>query len=113
MAAFFIDLDGTILAQKTQEPLDGAIEFLRVLKDKGNQIVFTTARCKEDWPNPSHDYSEEMTLNTLKRLGIDYDHILWGLHSPRVVINDRGSVAFNVDFNDPDFAPILAALKNL
>jgi type VI secretion system ImpA family protein len=93
MAVYFVDLDGTLLELGTNRPLPGAVEFVREAKARGDQIVLTTLRSSE-WPR-DHVLNDEHTVEALARLGIDYDEILFGLGSPRILINDTGAVAYS------------------
>lgn len=86
MAAYFIDLDGTILFEGTNRPLPGAMRTLRGLMDQGHQIIFTTLR-------PS------MFLGDIEKVlaahGIMNALILTDVQSPRVVVNNEGAFAVN------------------
>lgn len=83
MAAYFIDLDGTIFYFGTNEFLPNARENLLKLVADGNQLVFTTQR---------DDVAD--AKRTLKRAGLA-GPILSGVQSPRIVINDAGAHAIN------------------
>lgn len=101
MAAYFIDLDGTILQHSTQIPLPGALEYLNQLYRDGHQIIFTTWRGNDVFGKNHPTYSQDVTLKTLKDLGIVYHDILFGIESPRVVVNDDGCHAVNRKSNQP------------
>ena len=92
MAVYFLDLDGTLFVHSTDRLLPGADEFLRELRSARHTIVFTTRRSAE-WPvgDPLND---ETTVAMLAEKGIEYDHILFGITSPRILINDDGAVAY-------------------
>jgi hydroxymethylpyrimidine pyrophosphatase-like HAD family hydrolase len=83
MAAFFIDLDGTIFRFGTEEFLPNARESLLKLLQDGHQIVFTTLR---------GDAVEARKV--LRKAGLNCI-ILTGVQSPRVVINDSGAHAID------------------
>lgn len=95
MAAYFFDLDGTILHHGTQEPIGNAINIINKLYDDGHQIIFTTRR-GEEFKN-SKKYNKEITLETLNKLGIKYHHILFDIPSPRIVVNDEECRAIMVE----------------
>ena len=99
MATFFLDLDGVLFKHGTMEVNDSAVEFLQKLKDDGHQIVFTTARKKFNNNVPS--LSLDRTVKYLKDLGIQYDSIIGGSSSPRIVINDEGAYAINHKKDSP------------
>ncbi len=95
MAAYFIDLDGTLFQFGTNELLPGALEELNRLKDNGDIIVLTTRR--GDLEFEGHEiFGEHNTLCALEKLKIPYSQILFNLPSPRVVVNDSGAYAINV-----------------
>ena len=101
MACFFLDLDGTLLEHGTTNLLPGALEFLKQIMQRGDQIVFTTRR-GSDYP-VGHVYSRGMTERFLKSLekehGIVAHATIFDVHSPRIVINDEGCHAVNVCVN--------------
>ncbi len=90
MACIFVDLDGTAFEWGTNTFLPGALEQLKQFYDAGNQIVFTTQR--EQWMN-----NVPSPLETQKAIWNHFPHcsILFGLSSPRIVINDHGAAAIN------------------
>jgi hypothetical protein len=93
MAAFFIDLDDTLVKHRTTELLDGALETLQQIKAKGHQIFITTRR-GDDWSFP-HVYSKRATEAFLKSLNISFDGVIFNVESPRVIINDAGAIGVN------------------
>jgi len=88
MATYFIDLDGTILKHSTQEPLEGAIAWLKHLKAEGHEVILITRRSNEEWGAKHPKYSETVTARTLREHDIPHDGILWGVQSPRVIVDD-------------------------
>jgi hydroxymethylpyrimidine pyrophosphatase-like HAD family hydrolase len=84
MAAYFVDIDGTVVYYGTNEPLPGALEKLRALKSMGHQIIFTTKR------TTASDFRK-----LLKEYGLEQEIIMTGVDSPRIVINDHGAQAIN------------------
>lgn len=116
MAAFFIDLDGTVLKHGTNDPLPGAIDFLKKICDEGHDIYFTTKRGREFEKHPV--YSQEgcnQALRMFDREGITYKQILFGVESPRIVVNDDGAFCINLQRDNPqypDFNRILEEAKD-
>jgi hypothetical protein len=93
MAAIFVDLDGVLFAYGTQELVPGAVEALKRFAAGGNQLIFTTRR-EYNWPGSPE------AADILDRLFPDYQ-ILWGITSPRILINDEGAVAINHPADQP------------
>ena len=95
---FFIDLDGTVFVHSTNEPLPGVLESLKWIKDNGYKIVFTTYRGDENFKG--HEiYGKFNTEKTLQELNIEYDHIIFDLASPRILINDDSIGGLRVKSN--------------
>ena len=92
MAAFIFDIDGTLVDWHTNDWMPGALEMLRELKQEGHQIIFTTMRGHQDIDKL---WSIENTLPLLEQLGIEY-RILFGVPSPRMIIDDSSVHAMNV-----------------
>ncbi len=82
----FIDLDGTVLHSKTEEPLPFAVEKINYAYDTGYVVVLTTFRGK-NWDVTS-PYSVVNIERTLKSVGLKRHHIIWDSPSPRILIND-------------------------
>ncbi len=99
MATHLIDIDGTIFKRGTNEPLPGALEMLKEMKKRGDQIIFTTLR----GPNYARDsvLYDKSTIKALADHKIEYDHIIFELSSPRVVWNDDGAFAVRHNSNQP------------
>lgn len=93
MAAYFIDLDGTVLKWGKNEFLPGALEMLRNIKKQGHQIFFTTYRGPH-YP-VGHFMHPTAIVSFLKSHKVEYDDIIYGVESPRVIINDDGCHAIN------------------
>lgn len=85
MAAYFIDLDGTLLVHGENHPLEGAVEAVKRIRAAGHQVIITTKRGLHSGEGRKQD-----TIAALKRHGFEYDDILFGITSPRIVVNDRG-----------------------
>ncbi len=83
MAAYFIDLDGTVFYHGTNNPLPGAIDLLRSIRAGGHQLIFTTQR--------SDASSAQEALSEKGILGL----FVTGVESPRILINDQGAKAIN------------------
>lgn len=92
MAAYFIDLDGTIFYFGTNEPLPNAIENLLALQAQGHQLIFTTQR----------GYAGD-AKKVLQKFGVK-GTMLTGIESPRIVVNDQGARAIN-RVTDTPWAP--------
>ncbi len=95
MAVIFTDLDGSLFFWGTEKPVPGALEELLRFKSAGNQIIFTTQRQPND---PSFDM-----INLFKFMNANFPDatILYGVTSPRIVINDAGAFAINHPKNSP------------
>lgn len=98
MAAFFIDLDGTIVHQGTNDLIDGVIDRLKQIKQNGHQLFITTKR--GSWP-PEHVYGRRSTERFLKSLEIEFDGIVFDVESPRIVINDGGAIGITHPAGEP------------
>lgn len=102
---WFIDIDGTIFIHNgylngKNELIKNAKEFLETIPDN-DSIIYVTARPKK--------YAE-MTINSLQKLNIKFDFIIFNITSgTRVLINDkkitnkRTCVAFNKSRNSSFF----------
>ena len=107
MTAFLLDLDGTTVHFGTNKLIDGKLEEMIELTKAGHQIIFLTARAYDgpgayQWP-PGHVFTKEGTqplLDHLKEHGINV-RILFGVLSPRIVINDAGAHAITCEKNKP------------
>jgi len=97
MAAYFVDLDGTLFEFGTNNFLPGTQDFLNFIKENEHQLILTTRRSCE-WEGNAI-FSIENTLKALKELDIEYHSILFGIDSPRIVINDDGCSAINLKMN--------------
>ena len=95
MSAYFVDLDGTLFEFGTNNFLPGTKDFLKFIKENNHQLILTTKR--SDFFDGV--FSKSGTLKTLKELGVEYHSILFGIDSPRIVINDDGCSAINVTTN--------------
>ena len=95
-----IDLDGVIcrLREPGQnyadlEPVSGAVEKLRQLKDAGHYIILCTARhMKTCQGNVGQVVARQgaVTLEWLARHNIEYDEIHFGKPHAQVYIDDNG-----------------------
>jgi hypothetical protein len=85
---YYIDLDGTIIDSRTEEPLEGAVEWVNQKFDEGHKIVLTTRRGDEEWPATSR-YSNLNTARLLKKIGVQFHQIVYNSPSPRILINDE------------------------
>jgi predicted secreted acid phosphatase len=109
MAAFFVDLDGTLFHFGTNFFTPGARDFLEWIEENGHQLIFTTRRGDDLEGHPIFDKNK--TLEALKRLGIKYNNILFNVVSPRIIVNDDGCEAFQVE-KDKGLANLMKSLKD-
>lgn len=90
MAAHFLDIDGTLTGFHTNTWLPGALNMLRELHRRGDQIILITMR--SDRRNHGTAWSEEMTRKTvlkdLDREGIPY-RVLFDVDGPRIIVDDN------------------------
>lgn len=86
----FVDIDGVIVKNSSEFfsptwgetlPLVKNVEYLKNLKRDGRtQIILTTARSTK---------FKSQTEDQLRRIGLEYDHIIFDLlHSKRLIVND-------------------------
>lgn len=87
MAAFILDIDGTVINYKTGEFLKGAIPKLRRRMTQGDQVIFTTLR--EEWFPGT-----ELLIKELKK-ELPEAIVIFGVQSPRIIMNDEGALAIN------------------
>jgi ribonucleotide monophosphatase NagD (HAD superfamily) len=83
MAAFFVDLDGTVFKWGTEKFLPNVENTLKTWERDNNQIFFTTMR-DEMWAGEARKVLTKI-LNKVV--------ILTKVDSPRVVVNDAGAYA--------------------
>lgn len=101
MAAMFCDLDGTAMLWGTNTFLPGAYERLKNFYDSGNELIFTTLRDPQ-WGEiePTEPFLKSLFPKCI---------VLFGISSPRILINDHGAVAINHPRDTPwyyDFSNI-------
>lgn len=96
MGAYFIDLDGTFFLYGTNKLTPRGAEIAKAINERGGKIYFITARKKNN--NPEH-LGLAQTHLALKELGIQYELIIGDIPSPRILINDEGATAYNVEIN--------------
>ena len=94
MAAYFVDLDGTFFLYGTNKLAPGAENFAKEINRRGDKIYFVTARKVGNVPK---ELNIEATHVALKELGIFYELIIDNCPSPRILINDQGASAVNID----------------
>jgi len=105
MAAFFLDLDGTLVTHGTNELMSGRLAQLQAAVEAGHQIIFTTRRGPEFLHHPvwGRMATERLLRDLAQNYGIEAQ-VLYGVQSPRIVINDEGALAKQVLMNgDWDF----------
>ncbi len=95
MPAAFVDLDGVTFDWGTETFLPGAYEELTRFQSAGNELVFTTLRSSQNWGEPL-----SLTELFLKRT-FPGCTVLFGISSPRILMNDTGAIAINHPQNSP------------
>ena len=108
MSAFFVDLDGTLFHFGTNFLTPGARDLLTWIEENGHQLILTTRR--GDGYEGHKIFDKDKTLEALKVRGIKYEAILFGIHSPRIVINDEECEAFQIP-KDKGTSEVLGFLK--
>lgn len=94
-----IDLDGTICYLKRPdqsyadlEPIPGAIERIRALRQAGHYIIIQTARnmatCESNLGRVMKNVGK-ITLDWLEQHGVEYDEIYFGKPNGHIYIDDR------------------------
>lgn len=97
MAAFFIDLDGTVLKYHTNEFLPGVVDRLSALVSAGHEVIFISMRGTRDL----HDeWSPKKTREALATLPFPY-RFLGDVQAPRILIDDTAPTAVHATTNDP------------
>jgi hydroxymethylpyrimidine pyrophosphatase-like HAD family hydrolase len=91
MAAFFFDIDGTLLNYHTQEWVPGAKELLSSLREQGDTVILITARDTHDAGKP---WSIEETERVMKEAGFSFQ-IIYGVPWDRHIIDDYRCYAHN------------------
>jgi len=84
--SLFIDIDGTIVNDTTEEALPEAVEKINQAYENGFMIILTTFR-GENW-EVTNRFSKVNTMRLLKILGLKYHVIIWDSPSPRIIMND-------------------------
>lgn len=100
MASLIVDLDGTAMYWGTNTFVPGAYERLKKFHNEGNELIFTTQRGRI---TKAFIPSEQLLKNLFPGCVVLYD-----ISSPRIVINDAGTLGinhprdagWNYDFND-------------
>lgn len=106
MAAALIDLDGTTFLWSTETFLPGAYAELQRFQQAGNQLIFVTQRDSENWKDPL----SRVEL-FLKRV-FPGCTVIFGVSSPRILINDAGAIAINHPQNAPWHYDLLGILTS-
>jgi len=88
MAAFFFDIDGTLVKYHTNEWLPGAKEMLERLNMEGHTIILMTMRGTQD---KDKEWSVGNTQKLLATLDIDFYDVVYRVQSPRIFIDDRSN----------------------
>jgi len=118
-STLFIDLDGVLVENSAEyfsprwgetEGIRKNVETINALYDSGyGEIILTTTRGQE---------YESVTVEQLKRIGLKYHRILFGLlHAKRIIINDysktnpyRSCDAINLPRNSTQLTEMLSSL---
>jgi hypothetical protein len=85
MAAYFFDIDGTIINYHTTEWIPGAKEMLNRLHSEGHDVIFITMRDAE------RDAGKPWSIENTNIMLAELDFIpimLSNLQSPRIIIDD-------------------------
>jgi ADP-ribosylglycohydrolase len=107
MSAYLIDLDGTFFFYGTNKLTSRGAEIAKHLNQRGDKIYFITAR-KEN--NKPESLNLSNTHRELKKLGIQYELVIGDMPSPRILINDEGATAYNIEKNSSLVQPISASI---
>jgi len=91
LGTLFIDIDGTILNESTEDALPFAVQKINAAYDKGYMIVLTTMRGSGDVYEATAACST--TLQSLKDIELKFHFIIWNSPSPRTLINDEYAAA--------------------
>ena len=91
MAAFFIDLDGTVFRYHTCEWLPGVQERLLGWDKEGHDLVFITRRDQDRDANTP--YSLDLTRAALDTL-LPQRHLITDVQTPRILIDDSPCFAW-------------------
>lgn len=86
MATYFFDIDGTLTYESTNELLPNAERVLSELVNHGHQVVITTARPR---------FGSAALIKQIAKITGETGQcsVLFGVSSPRVVINNEGVYA--------------------
>nr|WP_115093795.1 ADP-ribosylglycohydrolase family protein [Synechococcus sp. UW106] len=103
MSAYLIDLDGTFFFYGTNKLTPRGAEIAKALNQRGDKIYFVTAR--KEINEPVHLNLSQTHLE-LKKLGIQYELVIGDMPSPRILINDEGATAYNIETNTSLAQPI-------
>jgi hypothetical protein len=95
---YVFDIDGTICtladgAYEEAEPILARIKAINDLYDKGNTIIFQTARgMGRSGNSPAYAYSAfyEFTRQQLLEWGVKFHHLFLGKPSGDIYIDDKG-----------------------
>lgn len=88
MSALIVDMDGTAFTWGTNTFVPGAFEALCDFYSKGNELIFITQR---DGPRFAFLPDVEKYLKALFPNCV----VIFGVSSPRILINDAGAMAIN------------------
>lgn len=118
-ATLFVDVDGVVVNNSAEffeptwgdtGPIERNVECLNQLYETGKiKIVLVTSR---------NNYAKKVTLNQLKKIGLKYHDIIFGmLHAKRIIINDysnsnpyRSCDAVNIKRDADELPELLSSL---
>lgn len=86
-----------IFKHSTIEFNEGALDYLKRIKETGRNIVFTTARKSANINILALQL--DLTIQKLRDAGVEFDAIVGDLSSSRVVVNDDGDFAVDHERN--------------
>ena len=87
MATLISDLDGSAFYWGSNTFVPGAYERLKEFYDQGNQLIFVTQRGNVwETAKPVEKYLKSLFPDCI---------VLFGITSPRILINDQGARAIN------------------
>ena len=103
---YIFDIDGTICTvtwgeYETAEPYEERVKKINALYDKGNKIVFFTARGMGRSSNNvdyAYEHFYDLTYNQLKRWGVKFHDLFLGKPEGDIFIDDKAQ--WSEDFFD-------------
>lgn len=107
--ALLFDMDGTFFLFGTQTPAPGAVDTMQRLTQEGYLIYFVTRRHVDD-----PVLGSVATKKVLLENGVKYEGMLWGVPSPRLIVDDKGVAAVEHERNGVlDYAVLAARVDSV